>query len=215
MKSSVSNVLIFILSLASAFPAGASDFYLTPGEIARIKRLWPDYAYAAKKVGLPVEILPAIHIRESNLMVVGKNIGGPFMLDLGPRKGGPEFDRRIREYEKKIAALYEYPQGARVDRQFRFAVLVAAHELNGKAKCWDVRGECLIDAVWGYNGRAGWHRGYHRSSPYVWNNPKGGLTMMNHYRKKDGLRYTYKDLRPGVMPLYYEIKELVRNGQLP
>lgn len=209
MPSWASKTLLAFLLLAPVTSAGASA-YLTPGDVVRIRQLWPAYEYAAKKVGVPVEILPAIHYREHNLEP-GRNLGGPFMLDRGPLNDGAEFTRRIRAYERKVCELYGYPP-ARVSRDFRFAALVAAHELKSKAQCDVLEGACLVDSVWGYNGRASWHKGDHRQSPYVWSDPKHGVKMLNKFRNAKGEMVQFTDTRPGVMVLYAEICALSRRG---
>lgn len=138
------------------------------------------------------------------------------MLDRGPLNDPPEFARRIRAYERKVAAFYHVPV-SKVSQDFNFAALVAAHELRQKCRCLAPLSsdECITDAVWGYNGRASWHQGDHRQSPYVWNDPKNGRSMPNRYKKKDGTVVEFLDTRPGVMVIYRELKALRQKGELP
>lgn len=166
-------------------------------------------------VGVPLAILPAIHYRESALhpgwysvtkKKVIKNGGGPFMLDLGGK--GSEFSKRIRAYEIKTFKLYGGKGTApRVSRSFKFAALVAAHELKSKKRCdgpWTY--DCLADACWGYNGRASW--GTIEENPYLWSDPARGTCLVSRYRNSKGKIICYKDKRPGVMVLYGEITEM-------
>jgi len=170
-----------------------------------VRSHWADYQYAQRVVGVPAEVLAAIHYRESGLgpghyskahKKYIHNVGGPFMLDPG---GGADFKPRIRAYEHKVANLYGYPVGARVSHDFRFACLVAAHELKTKS-----RGRGLADALWGYNGRMV----PLAESSYVWNDPARGRQMTF---TATGLRF--KDTRPGVMVVYKELVALINERQ--
>jgi hypothetical protein len=210
-----SNVAITVLlCLLSVSPLHAG--YLKDRDLARIRLHWQEYDYAAKVVGIPVEILPAIHYRESGLLdgwyshrmqQVRENIGGPFMLDLGG--DGPAFEARIRAYEAKIFKLYvgEGP-APRVSNNFDFACLVAAHELKTKMR----KGKGLADAVWGYNGRA--KGATLKTNAYTWNNPIKGHKMIAKYRDRHGEIVSYIDERPGVMVIYGEILRLQKDGLL-
>ncbi len=215
--------LLAALLMALAPAAGACS-YLTDDDVSRIRELWPDYAYAAKMTGVPVEVLPAIHYREANLRMgwfsarrqkVTRNVGGPFMLDLGPLNDHAEFCRRIRAHEMAVCRKYRFAWPApRVSRNFRFAALVAADELKNKSRR-GLRGEGLADAVWGYNGRAAWHHGNHLESAYVWNDPINGVVLTKRYKNAKGEMVQFEDTRPGVMVVYSEILELRRLGLLP
>lgn len=193
--------LLALLALSCQLHAG----YLTPSDINTIRSHWADYTYAQNVVGVPAAALAAIHYRESGLGIGWyskarrkhvRNLGGPFMLDPG---GGDEFKARIREYERKVARLYGYRDGSRVSHDFRFACLVAAHELKTKN-----RGRGLADALWGYNGRM---VPLHESS-YVWNDPARGKKMTF---VATGLRF--EDGRPGVMVVYKELIALLNKRQ--
>jgi len=204
-------------TLLLALPLGAEQLYLTDRDTRIIRENWADYAYAAKRVGIPVAILPTLHYRESSLRRT-QNLGGPFMLDLGPLNDGAEFTRRIRAYERRVAKLYGYPEGTRVSDNFRFACVVAAHELLSKSKCGRaLQGHCLVDAFWGYNGRASWHRDpegnrSHLGSAYVWSDPKRGHVMKKKFRNRAGEFVEYPDTRPGVMVIYLEVADLSVGG---
>ncbi len=216
-KGALIGPLIFFALVACSKPVeilNGETSYLGKRDWKLIRQNWPDYEYAAKRTGVPAAMLAAIHKRESDLYKgwyslaqrkVIKNIGGPFMLDLGPH----DFERRIREHEAMIARAYNYPLGAKISHDFRFAVLVAAHHVKAKAKCPSVE-NCLADAVWGYNGRASWHVDNDGNisnsvSPYVWNDPLRGIRFKMRYRRKDGTVREYLDTRPGVMILYKEV----------
>lgn len=198
-RASVGLVILCLYGVASL---GHAD-YLTNKDIKLIRKHWPDYKYASDITQVPVEILAAIHYRESGLLegyyskrrqCVVKNIGGPFMLDLGPRNDGAEFARRIRNYEYKVWRFYGWKGTAlRVRDNFRFAALVAAHELKSKFRT------TLADAVYGYNGRSILMP--LEVNPYVWNNPRAGIQFMVRYNDLE-----YLDTRPGVMVIYEEIK---------
>lgn len=207
--------------LAASFFAGllsaSEPAHLTDRDITRIKEFWPDYIYAARKVGVPVPALPAIHYREADLFLglysakrkkANRNIGGPFMLDPG---GGKEFARRIRDHEIKIWKLY-YGAGKAptVSRNFRFAAVVAAHELKSKLRCEAWTYECLVDAVWGYNGRASWTPV--DENPYLWSNPSKNTQLIFKYRNRQGELVSFVDKRPGVMVVYSEILTLMKAG---
>ena len=189
--------------------------YLTERNISTIQENWLDYAYAEDKVGIPVLLLAAIHYREADLhkgyysykrKKLIKNIGGPFMLDLGPLNDNAEFVKRIRGHEKYIHTLYGgVTPTPKVSHDFKFAVLVAAHHLLVKSKCDLDTEECMAYAVWGYNGRPSWHKGDHKNSSYVWSDPKNGVSLMMRYRKKDGTIKEFTDTRPGVMVIYKEL----------
>ena len=193
--------LLGLLALSCQLHAG----YLTPSDIKTIRSHWADYTYAQNAVGVPAAALAAIHYRESGLgpgwysKARGKyvhNVGGPFMLDLG---GGADFKQRIRDYERKVAKLYGYWAGAHVSHDFRFACLVAAHELKTKS-----RGRGLADALWGYNGRMV----PLAESSYVWNDPARGKQMEF---VATGMRF--EDTRPGVMVVYKELVTLFNKRQ--
>jgi hypothetical protein len=188
--------------------------YLTAEQKSIIVSNWGDYSFAAKTVGIPVAILPAIHLRESELRAgvysvrldkVVRNAGGPFMLDRGG-DGSIAFLDRIRAYEEKVFKLYKYPGSVapRVRRDFRFAALVAAHELKAK-----MRGRGLADAVWGYNGRVG----EFALSAYVWNDPRAGKRLLLK-RSRFGKPFEGPDERPGVMTVYREISEFMARRAL-
>lgn len=129
------------------------------------------------------------------------------MLDLGPLNDGPEFERRIREYEKKVYNTYVGYSGKvpKVSHTFRFAALVAAYHIRNHLKCnsWD--NGCLEDAVWGYNGRASWCK--QSESAYLWSDPKNGVNLTMRYKKSSGEIVKYTDTRPGVMVIYKELQE--------
>lgn len=204
------SVLLSLLSV-STLDAG----YLKPRDIDRIRAHWAQYSKAAEIVGVPVEVLPAIHYRESGLLdgwysakrkVVVHNLGGPFMLDCGGE--GEEFKRNIRAYEAKVFRLYVGDGPVpRVSDNFDFAALCAAHELKSK-----MRGKGLADAVWGYNGRSKMHT--YKANPYLWNNPRKGHKMLAKYRDRHGEIIQYIDERPGVMVIYSEIVNLRKKGML-
>ena len=227
-----------LAALLILIPIVSVSGYLTDRDIRLIRKNWSDYRYAAKKVGVPVLALVAIHYREADLYKgyyskkkkrVIRNVGGPFMLDLGPLNNHAEFARRIRKHEKKVYLKYLFKGGEtrypKVSHNFRFAAVVAAHHLDMKARCglfipsvWGPVGdmgadkECLADALWGYNGRAGWHKGEHQNSSYVWSDPKRGVFLKMRYTKKDGTVKEFIDTRPGVMVIYKELVEIFGKG---
>ena len=191
----------------------AKETYLTARDIKLIRANWSDYRYAAQKVSVPVVVLAAIHYREADLHKgwyskrrnkVIKNIGGPFMLDFGPVGNHVEFARRIRAHEKVIYNLYGLSP-TKISHDFRFSAIVAADHLKKKANCGLMKIECLAYAVWGYNGRARWHKGDHRNSSYVWSDPKNGKVLMMRYKDKE-----FPDTRPGVMIIYKELVALIK-----
>lgn len=196
----------------------AVEPYLTDKDITTIQKNLLDYDYAAKKFDIPVLILASIHYREAGLYrgwyskkrkKLIKNVGGPFMLDLGPRNDPAEFARRIRKHEKFI---HKYMGGSgsvpKISHDFRFSAIVAAYHLRIKTKCPLNRIDCLSDAVWGYNGRAAWHKGKHQNSSYVWSDPKNGKKMLMRFTKRDGTIKEFVDTRPGVMVIYKELIEI-------
>lgn len=208
------------LFASSQTPRLPANKYLTQRDIDLINQYWPDYEYAARKVGVPVSILPAIHYRESSLYQgyfsparkkVIKNIGGPFMLDMGPLNDHAEFARRIRQYENKIHRIYYGSTDEpvqKVSHDFRFAAVAAAHHLKEKLRCKEWTYDCLVDAVWGYNGRASWVS--QSESPYLWSDPKNDIHLFVRYKKADGEIVKYQDTRPGVMILHKEVKEVMK-----
>lgn len=108
------SFLVTTCAPKKAFPAEVVQKYLIERDYRVIKEHWQDYKYAADLTGVPILLLPAIHYREAHLFTgwyshkrkeVVKNIGGPFMLDLGPLNDGVEFERRIRAYEKRCTIL--------------------------------------------------------------------------------------------------------------
>ncbi len=153
------------------------------------------------------------------------------MLDFGPVGDHKEFAKRIRAYEAKMYKRWKL-QGPipRVSHNFRFACLTAAqhlmikkHAINNDVyfrecrETWTGRNDCPLEleqciayAVWGYNGRASWHRDKegkrtHKKSSYVWSDPKNGVDLMMRYTKKDGTYKEFVDKRPGVMVIYEEL----------
>jgi hypothetical protein len=190
--------------------------YLTKKDIQLIKKFMPEYKAAAKKIGVPVLALPAIHYRESGLRlgfysfkrkVLVKNLGGPFMLDCGG--GGAEFTQRIREYEKKVFKLYygDSQHTPKVSHQFWFACLVAAYELKTKMRPDKWKDALLPDALWGYNGRVTWCG--LESSSYVWNDPKNGHPLKMRVNGIESI-----DTRPGTMIIYQELQDLEEQGEI-
>lgn len=128
------------------------------------------------------------------------------MLDCGGK--GIEFNNRIRKYEISIFRKYGgIGEAPRVSSNFRFAALVAAHELKTK-----MRGKGLSDAVWGYNGRS--KMVTFRENAYLWNHPLIGRRMLVKYRF-NGKLIEYLDERPGVMVIYNEVIKLRKSGSLP
>ncbi len=193
--------------------AEARSGYLTERDVNLIRWYWGDYSWAAQKAGVPVGLLPAIHYRESELYKgwwsprrhkVIASVGGPFGLDKGG-EGTPEFAKRIRAYEIKVFKFYglqgEIPH---VANDFRFAALVAAHELKTKLRCRD----CWTDAVWGYNGRASWTS--MKRNPYLFSDPRHGVRLTLRYRDSKGGLVSRPDTRPGVMVLYHEIRQTIQ-----
>ena len=218
-EDSVRGVLCILMMVLTV--GTSAKPYLTDGNISSIRENWPDYEYAAKLVGVPVLALAAIHYREADLYKgwyfkkrqrVVKNVGGPFMLDLGPLNDGGEFTRRIRLYEKEVHDLYGLSGPVlRVSHDFRFSAIVAAHHLKTKAKCLMESVDCLALALWGYNGRASWHvdgRGVktHKESSYVWSNPAKDTKLVVRYTDKGGNTKEHVDMRPGVMIIINELK---------
>jgi len=190
--------------------------YFSERDLRLIAKNWNDYEWAARKAGIPSLILPAIHYREcqlfpgwysSKLERPIKNIGGPFMLDFGPLNNGTEFKRRIGEYEKKVFKIY-FGEGKapKVSEDFRFAALCAAHHLKEKLRSDVWTTESLIDAVWGYNGRAKWST--LDESAYVFSDPMNGKQLTLIYKTSRGNKIYLPDKRPGVMIIYKEIYEL-------
>lgn len=200
------KLLALLLLLA---PARLGAGYLSAREVGLIRQYWPDYSYAAKKTGVPVAILPAIHWRESGLYKgywskpkgkLVKNIGGPFMLDCGG--DGEEFSKRVREHERRVWKSYGgHGNAPKVSQNFRFAVLVAAHDLKTKH-----RGKSWADAVWGYNGRASWAS--MNENAYLYSDPHKKKRLVVRYRNRAGELISYTDERPGVMVIYQEILKL-------
>ncbi len=132
------------------------------------------------------------------------------MLDCGGT--GDEFIRRIRAYEKNVYTIYKLKGPIpKVSHNFRFACLVAAHELKtklrGKVWTWD----SMADAVWGYNGRASWCK--QSESPYLWSDPKKGTKLISRYKNSKGKIIKYVDTRPGVMIIYKELYEELNAGK--
>ncbi len=218
--------------LLGSVSVGASETYLTEENILTVRENWSDYNYAAKKFDVPVLVLVAIHYRESDLrkgwyskkrQEVVRNIGGPFMLDFGPLGDHKEFARRIRAYEKRMHRKYGDGSSVvpKVSHDFRFAAWTAAQHLKNKDRFVMVKrdgtidNEAIADAVWGYNGRASWHRDSkgnrtHEKSSYVWSDPKNGITLFMQYRKKDGTMKRFIDMRPGVMIIYSELIDIFK-----
>lgn len=209
-------IILFVLASHFAARARAEQKYLTARDIRLINKHWADYEFAANKVGVPVLLLPSIHYRESNLLLgdwskllqkVTINRGGPFMLDCGKEPDGSGFQRRIRDYERKVyRACFGRGEAPLICKDFRFACVVAAYELGEKLRCRDWTADCLEDAVWGYNGRASWCS--KDDSAYLWSDPKNGVNLTVTYRKNSGEKVRFVDGRPGVMIIYKELSNV-------
>lgn len=180
--------------------------YLTNRDYEIIEQNYKYYYWASKKVGIPIEILIAIHYRESNLRmgyyskkkkVLIKNIGGPFMLDRGGDET-PDFDLNIRRYEHMVAQKYNYKGDTRVSHNFEFACLVAANEIKSKNRYGFNNEHGIADTFWGYNGRV---RGSYLNSAYVCSDPKNGNILV--FKLKDK---TITDTRPGCLLIWKELK---------
>jgi len=217
--------LAAVLLLSTARATSASSDYLTDRDMERVRAHLPAYRLAAGRAGVPVLALPAIHYRECGLLPTlysvrtGQavwNWGGPFMLDRGGRNVD-EFRRRIRSYEREVAARYLVRPVPRVRDDLAFAALCAAHELRGKARgrFFDRRGrvdlDVLADAFWGYNGRSARARSW-RDAAYVSNDPKRRRRFKVRVRTSTGIM-TYLDRRPGALVIYYELQR--RMGENP
>ena len=225
------RILLLLSFLATTSHIQARESYLEYGDLITIKANYSGYKKAGDLVGIPPLLLAAIHYREADLhkgfyskkrKTVTKNIGGPFMLDLGPLNDGTEFIRRIRIHERVVYCKYFKNCGGRIPRvshDFSFAILVAAHHLKLKSKCGFKTEDCMAYAAWGYNGRASWHvdkngKKTHKRSSYVWADPKNGVNLQMQYKRRDGTVKKYADDRPGVMVIYRELVELKRTGAL-
>ncbi len=214
--------LLLLFSLNAFLGAIQGDGYLNSEEINTVKTHWEDYKYGSEMTGVPILLLPAIHYRESGLYSgwhsfkrnkTVRNTGGPFMLDCGG--SGEEFTKRIRAYEKHVYNLYcgNAPKIPKVSDNFRFAALVAAHELKtklrGKVWTWDA----MADAAWGYNGRAAWC--HQNESPYLWSDPKKGTKLISRYKNMKGEWIKYQDTRPGVLIIYKELYYMTNGKNWP
>lgn len=195
----IAAVLLFSASILSY------NTYLTDRDYKLIAQNLEYYLLAAATCDVPVEMIIAIHYRESYLRrgyyaskrkVVVNNIGGPFMLDCGG-EGTPDFEANIRFEEKRIAKLYNYNPDARVSSDFAFACLVAAHYIKIKAR-FDLSTEHgVADTFWGYNGRA--HKSC-RDSAYVYSDPLNGNTMTLTFNGK-----TFVDRNAGTFVIWREL----------
>jgi hypothetical protein len=204
---------ILLCGLVMWFGVGtisASESYLTDRDYQVIEQNMPDYQWAIARCEIPIEVLVAIHYRESGLhkghysfkrKVLVKNLGGAFMLDCGG-EGTPEFEQNIRYEERKIAKQYDYDGDNRVSHNFRFACLVAANEIKKKARYGLETEEGIADTFWGYNGRV---RGSYMNSAYVSSDPNGGKVMDFTFR---GTKIV--DINPGCMVLWKELKNSKR-----
>lgn len=163
-------------------------------------------------------VLVAIHYRESGFRASYyshkqkkpiKNVGGPFMLDFGPRNNPSEFHRRVRRFERQVHKIYYGGSGPipRSSHDFGFAVLAGAHHLKQKLRCEEWTHDCIEDALWGYNGRAQWQKSA-KDSAYVWSDPKGGNRLNMKFRDNNGAFVQYQDQRPGAMLIYLELVAL-------
>lgn len=176
----------------------------------KLRRYRPTYSWAVAKVGgdIPWEVMGGIHKRESELDRKPAWIGGAFKMDMGGGSSATEFQRRLRDEERRVARKYGYRVGARVQDDFRFAALCAAEHLKAKLRgnlvgLWGLRRDVLADAVWGYNGRVG---GSWRRSAYVMNDPRRGVCLEMRWRHDRERVYYVRDTRPGVMVLFREIE---------
>ncbi len=203
-------VFLCLMAWPGVCPVMASGHgYLTPIDVRLIREHWGDYFWAASMARVPVALLPAIHYRESELSTgwwsprrhkVIAIVGGPFGLDKGG-EGTPEFAKRIRAYEVKVFKFYGlHGEVPHVSRDFRFAALVAAHELRSKLRHPD----CWTDAVWGYNGRS--TRTPMKKNPYLFSDPARGVRLILRSPNRAGEMVSRPDTRPGVMVLYKEIR---------
>lgn len=188
----------------------ASESYLTDKDYQKIEENYPAYAWALEQCDVPIEMLIAIHYRESGLhkghysfarKKVIKNLGGAFMLDCGG-EGTEEFEQNIRNEERKVAKQYNYKGDTRVSHNFKFACLVAASEFLEKARYGLDTDEGVADAFWGYNGRV---RDSYLKSAYVSSDPLRGRVMDFTFRGKRII-----DINPGCMALWKELKDSKR-----
>ncbi len=215
----VALLLAAALYLLLPTTTSSSENYLNETHTQTIGKLMPIYEQAAVCAGIPAAMLAAIHYREAELKI-GHNVGGPFMMDAGG--SGKGFAANIRAREITVARYYNLSPVPRVRDDFAFAALCAAHH------CRLVAPQSLLKAVengddpllwdvaytlWGYNGRARWHRnwsGQHswRGSSYVANHPHRGRTLLMRYRQADRTVVEFQDARAGTLVLYQEINSL-------
>jgi hypothetical protein len=189
------NLTLIILLIFIAQSLLAYNFYLTDKDFELIEQNYPYYKWASSICDIPIEMLIAVHYRESHLKRT-KNIGGAFMLDCGG-DGTPDFDLNIRQEEQKIASIYGYALDASISNDFAFACLVAAHYIKSKAR-YDLNTEHgVADAFWGYNGRA--YSSYLKSA-YVCSDPKNGNVMYYYYKGKKRI-----DVNPGCLVIWHEL----------
>ena len=210
----------FWLALAGCSPLPAYADYLTDRHLALVREYMPAYQWAAMQTEVPLLALPDINYRESDLRLT-RNVGGPFMMDMGGTR--ETFDERIEREEERIGRLFALIPTPTVRTSPAFAALCAAVELKAKARSplYTRRGRldeiALADALWGYHGRAGYHRGGDgkptwRVSPYVNNHPQRGRRFVMRVNLHHGTT-EYLDARPGTLVIFYELQR--RMGENP
>ena len=206
----------------------APDYYLDAHQMATVARLRPFYESAVQMVvGIPWEVLAAIHYRESEFackMSGGEAICGPYAFDVGNASNSERenLEGYVERCVKAVCAQYNLPYQT-LNNDFRLASVVAANEFKTKMRGDAVRDgrltdEVVADAFWGYNGRSKYHTAdgnpnpnlsTYLFSPYVSNDPKRGVVLRLRGTIPDGkggrTHIDTTDERPGAMIIYREL----------
>lgn len=180
--------------------------YLYPNQLAAAQKWLPFYREAEAKIGVPWALLAALHYRETNFGASTARVGGVLQFD-PPLSGAT-----VRAY----GAQYGTPDLSDPERDPRTAILCAAAFVQAKLRAAKVApltpastpAQCGY-AAFLYNGTG---YGSPQNSPYVSNDPQGGVqmrirgTVPDLHNPKLRVRIDQPDTRPGVLAVMRELK---------
>lgn len=186
----------------------------TRKDLDKLIALYPHFQNVEDATGVPKEAMAAILYRENSGNTTNpRRKGGPFQFDPPP----PVKTQRM--LLNKYSNLSEKEKDAiiagGVDK-FESGVFLSACFLRHKCKpviTPNSPDSHILDMFWGYNGRAGYHKGDPKNSFYVYNgydDAHDGLmvrgTVPDIHNPKVRIRIDRPETRPGAFVVYKQLK---------
>lgn len=194
---------------------------VSPADLEKLHGFSKYFKEVEAATGVPWEAIASIWWRESFSVKPPRTPGGPFQFDppLDPKTMKGLLDR----YSNLPEARKRQIAAAGVN-DFYSVMFVVGCFLRNKCKpviTPDSPDEDILDMLWAYNGRAGYHKGDPRNSFYVYNgfdeahdgllirgsipDGKGGRKRIT--RKENGvIKDGRKETRPGAFVIYKQLK---------